>query len=166
MKHKDAVELIRKGIDENNAQRWADLGCGDGTFTLALANLLAPGSEIFAYDLERQNLPASQNGVNIRFERLDFNKENLPATNLDGVLMANSLHYIKGKTDLIQRLNVPKFLIVEYERRSANPWVPYPITSEELIKLFDNLGYHAQKLTELPSRFGGRIYSLAAKRKN
>lgn len=31
--------------------RWADLGCGSGTFTLALAGLLPSGSTIDAIDL-------------------------------------------------------------------------------------------------------------------
>jgi precorrin-6B methylase 2 len=47
----DATELIR--IDQiagARAQRWCDLGCGAGTFTLALATLLPPGSVIHAID--------------------------------------------------------------------------------------------------------------------
>ena len=166
MEHQDAIKLIEKGIEGDQPQRWADLGCGDGVFTLALAMFLPPGSQIFAYDLKRQNLPPSLNGISIHFERLDFDNGHLPVTDLDGILLANSLHYIKDKADLIQWLNVPKFFIVEYERRSANPWVPYPIPSEELIKLFDSLGYRAEKLAELPSRFGGSIYSLVATRKD
>jgi len=162
MKHADAVTLIRKGISTNDVQRWAELGCGNGVFTLALASLLPPGSEIFGYDLRRQSLPASQNGVDIHFDQLDFDKEDLPVSKLNGVLMANSLHYVKDKANLITRLAVPKFLIVEYESRSANPWVPYPIMSEQLISLYNDLGYRADKLSSMPSRFGGRIYSLVA----
>jgi SAM-dependent methyltransferase len=165
MEHQDAIKLIEKGIDSANTQRWADLGCGDGAFTMALAKLLSPGSQIFAYDLKHQNLPSSSDGVSIHFERLDFNKEQLPAANLDGILMANSLHYIKDKAGLIQRLNVPKFVIVEYERRTANPWVPYPITAEGLAILFNKLGYHAEKLMNTPSSFGGSIYSMVATKK-
>lgn len=164
MEHQNAIKLIEKGIDKSNTQRWADLGCGNGSFTQALAEVLAPGSEIFAYDLKRQNLPQSINGVSLHFERLDFNKDDIPATNLNGVLMANSLHYIKEKTGLIQRLDVPKFVIVEYERKSSNPWVPYPITSEALAELFNKLGYRAEKLMDTPSSFEGSIYSLVAMR--
>src|SRR4030067_1950613 len=37
---------------------WADLGCGDGIFTLALHSLIAPDGEIYAVDRDRHALDA------------------------------------------------------------------------------------------------------------
>jgi hypothetical protein len=52
------------------------------------------------------------------------------------------------------------FLIVEYDTTRFNPWVPYPINYANLHQLFTTLGYTSiTKLSEAPSRFGGRMYS-------
>lgn len=51
MKHGDHVDLIRGGV-EGAGVRWLELGCGDGEFTLALADLLGDPGEITAVDLD------------------------------------------------------------------------------------------------------------------
>lgn len=56
MKRQEAVNLIEKAIQySDKPQIWADLGCGDGTFTHALAHLLPNGSHIYAIDAQAQN---------------------------------------------------------------------------------------------------------------
>lgn len=164
MQQTEAINLIRAGIPAKETQRWADLGCGNGTFTIALAELLPPDSEIYAADLKKQSLPKMHNGVTIHFEQLDFERKQLPYAGLDGILMANSLHYIKDKSRLIERLAAPRFVVVEYENRRANPWVPYPINSTELAGIFSVLGYQTQHLANAPSRFGGSMYSMLARK--
>ncbi len=42
MNHRDHINLIRNGI-AGQGNVWAELGSGDGAFTLALAELLGPG---------------------------------------------------------------------------------------------------------------------------
>ena len=49
MNHADLVGLIEGGVTERGG-RWADLGAGEGAFTLALADLLGPGAHITAVD--------------------------------------------------------------------------------------------------------------------
>jgi trans-aconitate methyltransferase len=52
-----AIDLIQNTfITTETPQIWADLGCGDGTFTTALASLLAPDSVIHAVDKNRRAL--------------------------------------------------------------------------------------------------------------
>jgi len=162
MQRDEAINLLKSGISTKEIQHWADLGCGSGTFTIALAELLAPGSEIDAVDIKRQALPKTHNGVAIHFEQFNFEREQLPYPEPDGILMANSLHYIKDKSRLIRRLAAPKFIVVEYEHRKANPWVPYPVNSAALNDIFSTLGYQTQPLANAPSRFGGSIYSMVA----
>src|SRR5689334_15358015 len=77
---------------------WADLGCGDGVFTRALATRLAPGSTIHAIDRDRsalKQLPPEYQGVTVVPHAGDFTTAPLPFPQLDGVLMANSLHYVQ-----------------------------------------------------------------------
>jgi ubiquinone/menaquinone biosynthesis C-methylase UbiE len=117
MTQRDAIALIDHPLlraatpthsaDLENAApaHWADLGCGSGTFTLALAALLPPGSTIEAIDLrpgvDRQTTPA---GVTIIPRSADFVADKLGLTGLDGVLMANSLHYVRDKATLLKKL--------------------------------------------------------------
>jgi ubiquinone/menaquinone biosynthesis C-methylase UbiE len=158
MKPADAITLIQNAITCAEPQHWTDLGCGDGTFTLALQNILPEGSQITAVDKQTQKLP-------VNFIKADFEKDDLPLSGLDGILMANSFHYIPDKQKLIKKLEAyfasnPTFLIVEYDTTRANPWVPYPINYQNLQQLFTVLDYTSiSKLAEAPSRFGGRIYS-------
>jgi hypothetical protein len=63
----EATALIRTSLIEwSQPQYWCDLGCGSGTFTMALAHLLSPGSTIHAVDWDQralENLPNHYDGV-------------------------------------------------------------------------------------------------------
>lgn len=157
MQQSDATALIQNATTGGQPQRWADLGCGSGTFTLALNSILPAGSHITAIDKQAQYLP--------NFIKANFEKDDLPLTSLDSILMANSLHYIRDKQKLIKKLEgyfsvSPTFLIVEYDTTRFSSWMPYPISYQKLTTLFTDLGYTSiAKLAEAPSRFGGRMYS-------
>ncbi len=106
MKLEEAAELLRNNITPKaSIQSWADLGCGSGVFTQALANLLAQGSTIYAVDRNKTSLDKIHTNNNIRLEKLcrDFIKDQLPG-NLDGILMANSFHYVNNKNSFIKKL--------------------------------------------------------------
>src|SRR5262245_1910367 len=106
MDHRDAVSMLRKAPFGRSAQHWAELGCGTGTFTLALADLLPPGSTIHAMDRDAQALKevaASQGGTLITKHLGDFVKDELPATKLDGILLANALHFVRDQSGFIHR---------------------------------------------------------------
>jgi ubiquinone/menaquinone biosynthesis C-methylase UbiE len=86
---------------------------------------------------------------------------------LDGILMANALHYVENKPGFIDKLKrylKPKsgFLIVEYDLDKPVPtWVPYPVSFVALTRLFKTAGYGSvEKLGERPSRYGrGNMYA-------
>lgn len=146
MQLRDAVDMLRPGQPEIlGATTWADLGCGDGTFTRALAELLAPGSVIHAMDVDRaalRTLPSSHGNARIEPHAGDFTQQPWPFTNLDGLLMANSLHYVRNQaafiTEARTHLITPhRFLIVEYDSDVPNPYVPYPVSRRKLATLFD-----------------------------
>ena len=164
MEQREAMGMIKMGIPETGVQHWADLGCGGGAFTRALAGLLPFNSYIHAVDKDRQMIPNRFNEVSIGFNQLNFITDALALNGLDGILMANSLHYVADKAALLQKLEHcfranRRFVVVEYEGRWPNPWVPYPIPYAKLAELGKRLGYQTDKIAELPSRFGGVMYS-------
>lgn len=146
-------------------QRWADLGCGSGTFTRVLAAVLPGQSQIIAVDKASQSLaPVMGNEVSVAFLQADMEQEQLSLGKLNGILMANSLHYIRGKKTFLQKLE-PAFigqkqwLIVEYDTESANRWVPFPLSFNQLRSLFLSLGYTAEKINTRQSAYGGEMYA-------
>ncbi len=159
----DAIALLQPAhLPQDSPALWADLGCGTGLFTYALAHLLPPGSIIDAVDKSVAPLIPlpNPNRTLIRQHQLDFVAQPLPYAKLDGLLMANSLHYVKDQTACIAQLRQalnPKgcFLLVEYDTHLPNPWVPYPISYHVLPALFNPLGFGVvTKLQERPSRYG------------
>jgi SAM-dependent methyltransferase len=167
----EATALIRTPLIEwARPQSWCDLGCGSGTFTTALAQLLAPGSMIHAVDLDPRALeyvPDHYDRVEIRKTLGDIGSPSLRLPRVDGILMANSLHFIQEQQALIRRLLsvTDSFLIVEYERSKPNRWEPYPVGFERLRQLFTDAGVErVEKLAIRPSLFGGTMYSALVER--
>jgi hypothetical protein len=150
MRLPDAIDMLAgSGVEALGPTVSADLGCGDGTFTLALADLLASGSSIHAIDRDRsalRGIPSARKGVGISTHCGDFTKGSWPLTGLDGILMANSLHYVENQAAFIrsceqQMKSQRLFLIVEYDTSHASRWVPYPVGQTRLTRLFQGAGY-------------------------
>lgn len=155
---------------------WAELGAGDGAFTLVLAALLGGGATVFAVDRDRRALArlsreARVAGVAATIETLaaDFRRP-LPFTELDGVLLANALHYVReaDQQALLRRLGdrlAPqgRLVLVEYAVARPNPWVPFPVPPSRFEALAGDAGFGgARVLAEAPSRYWGRVYSAVA----
>ncbi|MGI8607677.1 MAG: class I SAM-dependent methyltransferase [Candidatus Dormibacteria bacterium] len=102
MDHADHVRLIRGGVGPSGGN-WADLGAGRGAFTLALAELLGAGGSITAVDRDRRALRELSESMAARFPSTelevvagDFTRDH-GIDDLDGVVMANSLHFLRDK---------------------------------------------------------------------
>jgi hypothetical protein len=137
---------------------------------MSLAQLLAPGSTIYAIDFDQralEEIPDQHDGVEIRKIVGDLRSSSLRLPLVDGILMANTLHFIREQQVFLRRL-LPVancFLIVEYERSKPNKWGPYPVGFEKLRQLFTEAGVErVEKLATRPSLFGGTMYSALAER--
>ncbi len=157
--------LIDAPVHTYSRTTWADLGCGDGVFTLALASHLSLGSTIHALDKKKHRFD-NHDKINIVFHQLDFVQDDLPVSQLDGIIMANSLHYVKDKIKFLNEIAVSLkpdgiFIIVEYETDRKNLWVPYPIKFDELSTCFSQIGFQqAKKISTRPSIYGhNEIYA-------
>src|ERR1700751_410582 len=96
--HADLVDLLRGGVGEMGG-RWAGLGAGEGAFTRALAELLGPDAAITAADRDAWALRAIGEGIETRVA--DFTRP-LELQDLDGVVMANSLHFVREKLPVVR----------------------------------------------------------------
>ena len=172
MHHADHVRLIRGGVAEPGGV-WADIGAGSGAFTLALADLLGPGGKIFAVDRDAGALRTNAAAVAARFPATRLTPVvtdlagplDLPV--LDGLVAANSLHYVGRDRQVAAirslaghlRPGAP-FVVVEYDADRGNPWVPHPFSIRAWERLASAAGLEATiEIGRVPSRFLGAIYA-------
>ena len=142
--------------------RWADLGAGEGAFTLALAELLGPDAQIVAVDRDAGALRP----LDGRFETrvADFTKP-LDLHDLDGVVMANSLHFVRDKQPVLRSVRSMlkpggRLIVVEYGTDRGNPWVPYPFSYPRWEEMAPEAGFKSTTLLKtIPSRWLGSMYS-------
>jgi ubiquinone/menaquinone biosynthesis C-methylase UbiE len=172
MDHADHVRLLRDGVTHGGT--WADLGAGTGAFSLALAELVGPEGEVVAVDRDRGALRELERAVRpgdarVRTLAADFTRP-IDLTSLDGIVMANSLHFVRDKPPvlaLVHRMLRPggRLLLVEYDADDGNEWVPHPLSFETWRALADASGFSGtRKLASVPSRFLRRIYSAVSVR--
>ena len=169
----DAIKLIHDDSLIRKNSIWADLGCGSGLFSYALANIVIEESIIYAIDKSFSKLTDLPNPNQIPVIKVnsDFEKDDLQLKNLNGILMANSLHFVKDKESLLKNISKSlksdgAFLFVEYDTQIANPWVPFPIQYEILSRLLEKTGFSSGiRLREMSSVFGPtKIYSALFRR--
>ena len=176
MKHADAVALLEGAVPRARGT-WADLGCGDGVFTEALLEIIGAGSRIYAVDCDRRIIEALQRHMADSPEVIpiwaDFTQPEIPGIldpYLDGILLANALHYARDTATVLARLAKKlrpggRVALVEYDRRAANPWIPYPIGISKLDRLMESAGLSKPVVVaRRPSRFTGELYVAVADR--
>jgi ubiquinone/menaquinone biosynthesis C-methylase UbiE len=183
MDHNDHVNLLRPAkLSEGGT--WADLGAGSGAFTLALRELIGNDAVIYAVDKDRRALnqlesahrarfgqsgPSSKLRMNLIPLNQDFSRlSDIPP--LDGVVMANSLHFFKDKERVLQHVRgllKPNgtLLLVEYNADSGNIWVPHPLSFETYQTLAPHTGFSEPCLLAIfPSQFLREFYSAVCYR--
>jgi ubiquinone/menaquinone biosynthesis C-methylase UbiE len=167
--HENAVSLIKHGV-EAPGETWADLGAGGGTFSLALSELLGPTGMVIAVDRDHRALkridtpPASW--APIRTYHADFTQP-LKLTNLDGLLLANALHFVAQQEKVLRQLTAylrlgGRVLFLEYGTEQVSPWNPYPLPLGRLQQLAVAAGLEVPyEVHRRPSMFGGREFYAA-----
>ena len=153
---------------------WADLGSGSGAFTLALAECIGAEGKIYSVDKDSRALQSQQLAMLARFPAVethfitaDFSRQlELPA--LDGIVMANSLHFLSHKENtlgLVRSYLKPggRLVIVEYNTDRGNIWVPHPFSYQTWAAMARSAGFiSSELLVNRPSSFLGEIYSAVS----
>lgn len=166
MTHAEAIQFLGNTITPGPFA-WADLGAGSGVFTLALADLLGPQGEILAIDRSSEvlQIAAPSKSAAIHVRQADFTDE-LELPPLDGLLMANALHFVRRQENFLRRLKEflkpgASFLLIEYDNALPNPWVPFPVSAAKFRLLAKKVGLSEPEIIHRrASRYGqGTIYS-------
>jgi ubiquinone/menaquinone biosynthesis C-methylase UbiE len=175
MNHRDHVALIQDGV-AGAGPSWLELGGGDGAFTLALADVLAGTARITGVDRDARALAHAAREATSRFPgtRLDARPGDftdltaLPTGPFDGVLAANSLHFVPDRTELLAAIIEVlrpdgRLVVVEYDADRGNPWVPHPFAFATWVGQATEAGLaDVRLLHRVPSRFLGAIYGAVA----
>ena len=177
MDRAEMVALIHGGVHAPGGT-WADLGAGTGNFTWALRELLGPQGTIYAVDrdgkaIARQRTAVAQAvapGATIHPIQADFTHA-LELPPLDGVLMANALHFVRDQVATLARVAgylrpEGHLLLVEYDLSAPVPWVPFPTSLDRFRTLARQAGLADPALvgTRRSPSTGITMYAASAKR--
>lgn len=171
MNHADYVDLLRPAVTSNLGV-WADLGSGRGAFTLALAELLKPGAMIYSIDRDAAALVEQARVMRAQFPRInlhtitaDFRQPNAQVPTLDGIVMANSLHFHRDWQRVVRHVcgwlrPGGAFVLVEYDTDEGNAWVPYPLSYTTWATIAPQCGLRdTHRIGRKPTRDGRGFYS-------
>ncbi|MQA91425.1 MAG: methyltransferase domain-containing protein [Gemmatimonas sp.] len=178
MNDAEAIAFIRDAVGSRPGA-WADLGAGTGTFTKALVAILGESGSVVAVDRDPGAVAALQrlaradgSGARITGAAGDLDRltaiPELEGSELDGVLFANSLHYLaepegalRSASDLVHEGG--RVVIIEYERERSNPWVPHPLPLRRLRALAERAGLQPPEVVaRRPSAYQGELYCAVA----
>lgn len=156
MTHDEAVSFLAAAGPFRGT--WADIGAGSGTFARALAELLGPTGAVTAVDTDERALArlrvhdarASDAAAPITAVRGDMHDLTaiapLGRSTVDGFLFANVLHFTRTPDAVLAQAAARlkpdgRVVVIEYERRMPNPWVPHPLPLARLAEVSARAGF-------------------------
>ncbi len=167
MTHDEMVNLIRGGVTLPGGT-WAEFGAGSGNFTRALRDLLGAEATLYAIDQDARALAALARRVDAQTLHADFTQP-LDLPPLDGLFMANALHWVRPQKEIMRRLAGYLrpggcLLIVEYDAAQPRSYIPFPVPYPRFAQLAGEAGLSAVRpIGERRSPSGGEgMYAAVA----
>ncbi len=131
---------------------------------------------IFSVDKDRSALARQQRATGTRFAQAptsvvhgDFT-EPLDLPPLDGLVMANSLHFVADKAPVLAFVHGylkpgGRLIVVEYDVDRGNPWVPHPFSFDTWKRMATENAFSEPALIgRYPSRWLEGLYSAVSTR--
>lgn len=180
MTHDDAVAFLTPAAPWRGS--WADVGAGSGTFTRAMAELIGAEGVVYAVDRDERAISALDARANqagredarIIAVRGDMHELSaiveLSGVELDGVLFANALHFTRKPEAVLaqaaERLRPDgRIVVIEYDRRMPNPWVPHPLPFDRLADAARRAGLGVpEEVARRPSSYHREMYCAVVAR--
>lgn len=171
MRHEEILDLVRGAVEPG--ETWADLGAGEGAFTRGLGEIVGEAGAVWAVDRDPNAVRALKalglpGGARLHVREADFTLPmDLPA--LDGILMANALHFTADQEAVLERISRHlrpggKLLLVEYDRQRGNPWVPHPVPAARFQEMAERLRLlRPREIGRRTSLYHGQMYAALAR---
>jgi len=157
-------------------EAWGDFGCGAGAFTLPLAEAIGADGTLLAVDRDERALDSLRRALDalpspLPPVQLRVADVRLPGAlpPLDGILLANVLHYLPDAVATLGTLARTlrpggRVLVIEYDRADATPWVPHPIPVSSLAALAKGAALLPFDVkVRVRSDFGRMLYAAVAR---
>jgi SAM-dependent methyltransferase len=169
----EAARLIAPAVVPGTV--WAELGAGTGTFSAALSGLLGRQGKVYAVERAERaarvldalaHEPNRDERAAITVVRADFMRH-LQLPQLDGILLANALHFVADEDQAPLLTRIPRLLspdgvllVVEYDNRPRSRWVPYPVSLARLGFIAETAAIGPiEEVGRIGSAFGGTMYA-------
>lgn len=158
------TKLLLKALQVKEGQTVADIGCGNGFYTLQLAKLVGPQGRVYAVDiqpemLELLNERAAQAGIkNIELILSTPADPKLPPRELDMVLLVDVYHEFAYPEQMLGAMRSslkPTGHVALAEYRMEDPSVPikllHKMSKKQMLKEYTASGFIlAREFDELP----------------
>jgi ubiquinone/menaquinone biosynthesis C-methylase UbiE len=137
----DEVERLATWLEIQPGMRVADLGAGDGTFALALAQRVGPSGRVFATELDDERLAnireaAREVGLsNITTIRGEVSRTNLPEACCNALFSRFVYHHLTDpaaiNADIFRALRPGgSLVIIDFEPGGIMDWIGRPETAD------------------------------------
>jgi trans-aconitate methyltransferase len=160
MRHDEMVALIQGGVTEPGGT-WADFGAGSGNFTQALRTLL--GTDATLYALDRDASALRRQADDIHTIAADFTRPINGLPPLDGLLVANALHFVWNQREALALLSGylrpgGTLLVVEYDVTTPRSYIPHPLPYTRFASLAAEIGLtHIRQIGKRKSPSNGGL---------
>ncbi len=153
-KEESCRELL-KALNIQPGQVACDIGCGNGFYTLKLAELVGNDGQVFAVDIQPEMLTLlnarakSEDVTNIKPILSTAIDPDLPPQSVDLILLVDVYHEFSHPEQMLQALRrslKPKGRIALVEYREEDPLVPikplHKMSKKQMLKEFLPNGFH------------------------
>jgi ubiquinone/menaquinone biosynthesis C-methylase UbiE len=178
----DEVERLAAWLDIQPGTRVADLGAGDGTFTVSLARRVGPSGHVYATEIDAERLADIRQAVteaklsNVTVIEGAVSRTNLPEACCDALFSRMVYHHLMDpaaiNADIVRALRPGgRLVVIDFEPGGIMDWIGRPETAdrhgghgtpkETILKEVPAAGF---QLIRGPETWRGRTYAVLFRR--
>lgn len=150
------LDRVIETLALEGGDRVADIGCGTGYFTVPIAKTVGPEGKVWAIDASQEMLDyldhrlTAEQLENVELKKVGRDDPELPSGGVDMILMVDTYHYIKKRTEYGRKLRAGlapggRLVVIDFRPKplEERPWGPPPeqkMSKEELTADLEKAG--------------------------